>query len=74
MKHYRICIEAERHPFEYCCSTISEAYDAIQDASTVFGLNIDLDKVMVDLVGMHEENIISSSCYRLRISKEDGEV
>ena len=29
MKHYRICIQAERHGFDYLCSTISEAYGAV---------------------------------------------
>lgn len=30
MKHYRICIQAERHEFEHLSSTISEAYGAIE--------------------------------------------
>lgn len=74
MKHYEIAIQAERHQFLYECSTISEAYDAICDASVTFGIGFDLNKVMITLVEMHNGKIRSSEMYRLSIYIKDGEV
>ena len=74
MKHYRICIQAERHEFEYLCSTISEAYGAIEDASIAFNLKIDMDSIMHVLVDLDRGNLIETNRHPIRIRVEDGEV
>ena len=74
MKHYRIGIEASHHRFEYLCSTISEAYGAIEDAVSTFGLKIDMNKIMEKLVDMDRGITSSSYGQGLWISIEDGEV
>lgn len=52
MKHFKIAIKAEHHEFEHVCYTISEAYDAIVDAVSVFNIDADLEEVMHSLVDM----------------------
>ena len=74
MKHYRVCIQAERREFEHLSSTISEAYGAIEDASIAFNLNLDMDSIMRVLVDMDRRNLIETDRYHIRIRVEDGEV
>lgn len=74
MKHFRVRMEANSHQFEYRCSSMSDAYDAVLDASVTFGIQINLDEVIIALVEMKRENQLSAEWYRLRISVEDGEV
>ena len=71
MKHYRICIQAERHEFDYLCSTISDAYGAVEDASIAFNLNLDMDSIMRVLVDMDRRNLIETDRYHIRIRVED---
>lgn len=74
MKHYRICIQAERHEFEHLSSTISEAYGAVEDASIAFNLNLDMDSIMRVLVDMDRGILIEKDRHHIRIRVEDGEV
>lgn len=74
MRHYRICIQAERHEFAYVCSTISEAYGAIEDASIAFNLKIDMDSIMRVLVDLDRGNLIETNRHPIRIRVEGGEV
>lgn len=74
MKHYEIKISANAHDFEYKCSTISEAYDAICDASAVFGIKVELDTVMEKLVDMKNGNLQKTTTHRVTIAVADGEV
>lgn len=74
MKHYRICIQTERHEFDYVCSTISEAYGAVEDASIAFNLKIDMDSIMRVLVDMDRGTLIETDRHHIRIRVEDGEV
>ena len=59
MKHFKIAIKADHHKFEHACYTISEAYDAIVDAVSVFGIDVDLEEAMHSLVDIDRGNLIS---------------
>lgn len=74
MKHYRISILAERHEFDYLCSTISEAYGAIEDASIAFNLKIDMDGIMRVLVDMDRGSCLRADRNSVWIRVEDREV
>lgn len=71
MKHYRVCIQAERREFEHLSSTISEAYGAIEDASIAFNLKIDMDGIMRVLVDMDRGSCIETNRHHIRIRVED---
>lgn len=74
MKHFVIAISAGSHEFEYMCSTISEAYDAICDAVMVFGIDANLNTLMESLVDMNRGKLKSTKIHRLRIIIAEGEV
>ena len=74
MKHFRVCIEGGNHEFEYRCSSISDAYDAVLDATAAFEIPVELEDVMTALVNMKRANQTSAKWYRIRVSVEDGEV
>lgn len=65
MKHFVVTIITNRHGFEYKCSTISEAYNAVCDAVAVFGIDADLNKLMESLVAMNHGKLNSTKSGRL---------
>lgn len=68
MKHFEIAIKAVNHKFEHVCYTISEAYDTIVDAVSVFDIDTDLEEVMYSLVDIDRGNLISHEDQRFTIS------
>lgn len=68
MKHFKIAIKADHHEFEHACYTISEAFDAIVDAVSVFNIDADLEEVMHSLVDIDRGKIISHEDQRFTIS------
>ena len=74
MKHFKVFVIANAHEFEYSCSAISEAYDAVYDASAIFGIDLDLDKIMESLVMMKQSHMTRAEMRNLRILVADGEV
>lgn len=73
-KHFVIAISAGRHEFEYQCSTMYEAYEAMDDAAVTFGIQLDRDELMLILVEMKMGHKLSHTTHRWRIRIEDGEV
>lgn len=75
-KYYVVGIEARNNVFERRCITISEAYDAIEDASEAFGIITDMDDIMKILVGMKYGNGLTYQSCGLQIwasnRKEDS--
>lgn len=71
MKHFKIAIKADHHEFEHVCYTISEAYDAIVDAVSVFNIDADLEEVMHSLVDMDRGKLIAHEGERFLISIEE---
>lgn len=69
MKHFTITLIADTHEFKHECSTITEAYDAIRDASTVFGIGVNTDELMETLVEMNQEkaSTIQNNQIRIRV-------
>ena len=68
MKHFEIAIKADYHKFEHVCYTISEAYDAIVDAVSVFNIDADLEEVIHSLVDIDRGNLISHEDERFTIA------
>lgn len=71
MKHFKIAIKAGHHEFEHVCYTISEAYDAIVDAVSVFDIDTDLEEVMYSLVDMDRGKLSAHDGERFLISIEE---
>ncbi|MFR9207655.1 MAG: hypothetical protein ACLVKR_04790 [Lachnospiraceae bacterium] len=74
MKHFKVCIAGGNHEFEYRCSSISDAYDAVLDATAAFEIPVELEDVMTALMNMKRANQTGAKWYRIRVSVEDGEV
>lgn len=74
MKHFEVTIGARSHDFACRCSTISEAFEAICDASKEFGIETDLDAAMEGLVNLKRGICQYVGMYRLAITVEDDEV
>lgn len=75
MKHYVVSLTAGARVFDYKCSRINEAYDAVLEASAAFDINIDLDDVMSALVRMKEGSLLSQETGRIiRLTVREGEV
>lgn len=66
------------YTFNCKCESISEAYDAVSEASEVFGIEVDLREIIVALAGMKEGTmqLIRKKYYHgfLEIIREEGEV
>lgn len=71
MKHFKIAIKADHHEFEHACYTISEAYDAIVDAVSVFNLDADLEEIMYSLVDMDRGELSAHEDKRFSMSIEE---
>lgn len=71
MKHFKIAIKADHHKFEHVCYTISEAYDEIVDAVSVFDIDADLEEVMYSLVDMDRGKLSAYEDERFLISIEE---
>lgn len=52
--YFVISLYTGNHIFNLECDWISDAYDAVLEASAMFDIDVDLDAVMVALVGMNE--------------------
>lgn len=72
-KHFVIGLNADSHVFEFECSTIHEAYDAILDAAIAFGFTIDEDEIIEHLVEMKQDNSISyyESKWFMRVADDE---
>lgn len=66
---YLIKIKAEKHSFQFECTNISDAYEAISDASETFAFELDKDSLMECLVEIKAGTLFSSQKYRWSVSK-----
>lgn len=71
MKYFEVTIEARLHDFTHRCCKISEAFEAIYDASKEFGIETDLDAVMEGLVNLNRGVCQDIEMYRLTITARD---
>ena len=72
-KLFIVGVKTARYVFEYRCNTISDAYEAVQEAVMEFGIEADMDWIMRNLVNMDCGATKAFSCYRLTISVEQWE-
>ena len=73
MKYFVISLCTGTYMFDFKCSKISDAYNAIQEASADFGISVDLCGVMAALVHMDEGRVISYKRGNLIITAREGE-
>lgn len=74
-KHFEISVKLGHHAFTFCCTTMSEAYDAIMDIATSSVTdNIDLDEVMEMLIKMKNGWMLAHIDHYWSIHVRNGEV
>jgi len=73
VKYFVISLCTGTYMFDFICSKISDAYNAIQEASADFGISVDLYRVMAALVHMDEGRVISYKRGNLIITAREGE-
>ena len=59
-KYLIVEIKAKNHSFRFECTNISDAYEAISDASEVFDFELDKDSLMECLVKLKIGTLLSS--------------
>ena len=74
MKYCGISLCTGTCMFDFKCSKISDAYDAVREASADFGISVDLCGVMDALVHMDEGRVVSYKKENLIITVREGEV
>lgn len=75
MKHFRTFIyTANNYSFERDCTSATEAFRAIIDASDTFKLGIDGDELMEILVDLKKGNLISHEGHGWSVRMGNGEV
>lgn len=75
MKHFIVSIfTTSGYMFEHQCTSASEAYEAITDASDTFGYDIDRDELMELIVDIKRGDKLSHKNGDWSIQMADGEV
>ena len=73
-KHFRITISQGYSTFDRDCETMHEAFNSINDAVLLTGINVDMDEIICILYNMKNGNALSHEYNHLRISVIDGEI
>ncbi len=76
MKHFRIQLYIGNTSFEFCCTTMHEAYEAISDIAVTFAdrWDPDMDKIMETLVEMKKGHMLTAENDVCGIAYVDGEI
>ena len=74
MKYFVVSLSTGTCVFDFKCSRINEAYNAVQEASAEFGISVNLDEIMKTLVYMNEGRVLSHEQRGIRITVREGEV
>ena len=72
--HFVLGIDTKYHEFEFASTSIFEILEALDDAATTFGFELDRVDAMKKLVAMEEGKTLSTQNNRYSIRRKAGEV